>query len=275
VKKPTVEVTGAGGANAPANSLVSEQNYVVKIKLANPSEADPTKLIYRAGSNNTIVTGFAGTLSGSLTIPSGVTEIGDGAFANKTGLTKIIVPPSVTVIGDGAFSGAGLVGAVSLPGVTLIKPYAFQNNVGITSFSIPNLETLQFGAFRNTAISTMNLSMVKNLTGNEMFQNCKSLTTVQLPTAPISFSQINDYMFDGCSALTSITAPSSVTRIGDGAFANNTALTTVVAPGVTTIWYNAFVSCVNLSSVTFGTLVEIKDGAFGNTPALNPKPVVA
>ena len=271
VKRPTVEVTGySAGANAPASTLVTEQSYVLKITLANPSEADPSKLTYSNGGLK--VTGYTGTLAGSLTIPSGVTQIGDGAFANKTGLTKIILPASVTTIGDGAFSGAGLVGAVSLPGVTFIKPYAFQNCVGITSFSIPNLETLQFGAFRNTAISTMNLSMVKNLTGNEMFQNCKSLTSVQLPTSPISFSQINDYMFDGCSALTSITAPSSVTRIGDGAFANNTALTTVVAPSVSVIWHNAFVNCVNLTSVTFGTLTTVQPSAFGNTPKLNPKP---
>jgi hypothetical protein len=34
VKKPTVEVTGTGSANAPANSLVSENSYPIKITLA-------------------------------------------------------------------------------------------------------------------------------------------------------------------------------------------------------------------------------------------------
>ena len=41
VKRPTVEVTGyAGGANAPANSLVAEQSYTLKITLS--SEGLPT-----------------------------------------------------------------------------------------------------------------------------------------------------------------------------------------------------------------------------------------
>jgi hypothetical protein len=34
VKKPTVEVTGSGAANEPANTLVTEQSYAIKITLA-------------------------------------------------------------------------------------------------------------------------------------------------------------------------------------------------------------------------------------------------
>ena len=39
----------------------------------------------------------------SITIPSGVTSIGDWAFSGCTGLTSITIPNSVTSIGSGVF----------------------------------------------------------------------------------------------------------------------------------------------------------------------------
>ncbi|MDR0683809.1 MAG: leucine-rich repeat domain-containing protein, partial [Spirochaetaceae bacterium] len=39
------------------------------------------------------------------TIPSGVTGIGEGAFAGCESLSSVTIPDSVTGIGDGAFEG--------------------------------------------------------------------------------------------------------------------------------------------------------------------------
>ena len=41
----------------------------------------------------------------SITIPEGVTHIGNGAFSRCSSLTSITIPESVTHIGDEAFSG--------------------------------------------------------------------------------------------------------------------------------------------------------------------------
>lgn len=52
---------------------------------------------------------------------------------------------------------------------------------------------------------------------------------------------LGDYMFSGCSALTSLTLPSSVTKIGNYAFENCSGLTSLVIPsGVTKIGDHAF-----------------------------------
>lgn len=42
-------------------------------------------------------------LIGSLVLPDSVTEIGDYAFSEYTGLTSIVIPDSVTSIGGNAF----------------------------------------------------------------------------------------------------------------------------------------------------------------------------
>uniref|UniRef100_UPI00106B3D63 leucine-rich repeat domain-containing protein n=1 Tax=Flavobacterium psychrophilum TaxID=96345 RepID=UPI00106B3D63 len=43
--------------------------------------------------------------STSVTIPNSVTTIGDGSFAECSGLTSVTIPNSVTTIGDEAFAG--------------------------------------------------------------------------------------------------------------------------------------------------------------------------
>ena len=62
----------------------------------------------------------------SVTIPSSVTSIGDGAFMGCTGLTSITIPESVTSIGEWAFLGCTGLTSVTIPeSVTRIGDKAF------------------------------------------------------------------------------------------------------------------------------------------------------
>ena len=75
---------------------------------------------------------------------------------------------------------------------------------------------------------------------------------------------LGDYMFSGCSALTSLTLPSSVTKIGKYAFEYLVTLTSLIIPSnVTEIGEYAFVNCRGLTSmkIPFG-VTEIGYGAF-------------
>ena len=70
----------------------------------------------------------------SVTIPEGVTEIGDYAFSGCTGLTSIVIPNSVTRIGDYAFyCGYALESVVIGSGVASIGESAFEGCNALTS----------------------------------------------------------------------------------------------------------------------------------------------
>ena len=63
-----------------------------------------------------------------------VTSIGDGAFANHSGLTSVTIPNSVTSIGNYAFFNCSGLTSVTIPNsVTTIGEFAFAYCSGLTS----------------------------------------------------------------------------------------------------------------------------------------------
>ena len=78
----------------------------------------------------------------SVTIGSGVTSIGEWAFAYCDGLTSVTIPNSVTSIGGSAFSYCSGLTSVTIPNsVTIIRYAAFSGCSGLTSVIIPNSVT--------------------------------------------------------------------------------------------------------------------------------------
>ena len=74
----------------------------------------------------------------SVTIPDGVTSIGDRAFYDCTGLTSVTIPDSVTSIGNSAFYNCRGLTSVTIPdGVTSIGSSAFSGCSGLESITIP------------------------------------------------------------------------------------------------------------------------------------------
>ena len=72
----------------------------------------------------------------SITIPGGVTSIGNYAFYNCSGLTSITIPGSVTSIGDYAFSGCnGLTNIIIPNSVKKIGESAFSGCKGLMSIT--------------------------------------------------------------------------------------------------------------------------------------------
>ena len=75
---------------------------------------------------------------------------------------------------------------------------------------------------------------------------------------------INDYAFDGCTSLTSISLPTTLKSIGNYAFRNCAATTITIPEGVETIGSAAFENNDNLTSVSLpGTLTRISSTGSG------------
>ena len=204
--------------------------------------------------------------SGTVTVPDGVTAIGNGeGRVFERGVLKVVLPDSVRTINEDAFWDS-TVQEVNIPsGVTEIGMRAFLECTYLKRITIPN-------------------SVTK--IGEQAFQNCTSLTSVTLPN---TLTAVEAYAFCGCSALTSVTIPASVREIGENAF-SSCALTSVTLPkglkklGTGAFSGNSFTSitlpdaleaigtgvvsgCENLTSITFpktGKLAESMKGMTAN-----------
>ena len=208
----------------------------------------------------------------SVTIPTGVTSIGNSAFRGCSGLTSVTIPTGVTSIGDWAFSDCSGLTSVTIPNsVTFIGWSTFNGCSGLTSVTIPNSVTSIGGwAFYNCrGLTTLNFNAI----------NCQDFSSLRHPFSGISLTTVNigdsvqripAYFVRGCSGLTSVTIPNSVTSIGIDAFYGCSGLTSVTIPNsVTSIGIYAFYGCSGLTSVTIpNSVTYIGNSAFNGCSGL-------
>ena len=204
-----------------------------------------------------------------ITLPKGMTSIGDHAFWGCTALTSISLPEGMTSIGSEAFSGCAAP-SISLPeGLTKIEERTFIECYALTSISLPKgLTSIGVSAFESCKALT-SISLPEGLTSIEeqTFRNCAALTSISLPEKVTS---IKVAAFNNCAALTSISLPEKLTSIGGGAFHGCAALTSISLPeGVTSIEERAFYGCAALTSISLPKeLTSIGHYAFQDCTAL-------
>jgi len=83
--------------------------------------------------------------------------------------------------------------------------------------------------------------------GNYVFMGCSSLTSVSLPDG---LTQLGYDVFMDCSSLTSVALPDGLTQLGGGVFKDCSSLTSVALPdGLTQMGNYVFTGCSSLTSV--------------------------
>ena len=186
----------------------------------------------------------------TIVIESGVTSIGNSAFAGSTNLESVSIPASVTSIGNLAFQDCG--------------SDADALTVSFAEGSTPL--TIGEGAFNYANLTSIDIPNRVTSIGERAFQNCSKLESVSIPA---SVTSIGTYAFQNCgsdaAALTvSFAEGSTPLTIGEGAFYNAN-LTSIDIPNrVTSIGYSAFVNCAHLESVSIpASVTSIGEEAFG------------
>ena len=135
-----------------------------------------------------------------------VTEIGD--FSDCRNITKITIPNGVTSIGEGAFSGCSNLTSITIGAdVTSIGNSAFYNCTALTSITIPNsVTTIGGSAFAENQLTRVTIPNSVISIGDSAFYN-NQLTSITIPNSVTSIGGGAFYN----NQLTSITIGANVT----------------------------------------------------------------
>lgn len=226
-----VSVYGGNQGNNQENSVTVESNFASNNTAVVKPQAE---IIYDQAKGGYLPKyavledkiasqGFYGdsTLS-SYTIPSGITSIGEFAFA-RSSIRNVEIPEGVTTIEYGAFYHCDQLTDVSIPSsVTKIEGYAFQNTPFLDHFfendSNPYLIVGDgiLLAYNGKNVEVTIPEGVKQIAPG-CFMNHTEIAAVTLPN---SLKVIAEDAFNGCTDLTTVSGGKQVTEIHDRAFLN-------------------------------------------------------
>lgn len=179
-------------------------------------------------------------IEGDLTIPNGVTCIGNYAFAGCSGLTSVTIPDSVTSIRSYAFDGC-----------TRFTNIYYTGNIsgwcGISGLDHLMSSSKELYIDGNKIEGDLIIPNGVTRIGNYAFAGCGDLTSLTIPDSVVS---IGYYAFSHCGRLTNVVIPDSVTSVDFAAFSYCRSLTSLeIGKGVRSIGEKAFIGCSGLTSI--------------------------
>lgn len=204
-----------------------------------------------------------------VSIPEGVTAIGEGAFRRCLGLKSVSLPSTLARIGPRAFEQCARLRDAGLPAnLTTIHDFTFAWCSDLERLVIPpGVTSIGKHAFSECSGATeLSLPATVRVIGQGAFARCRNLKKATIPAA---LSSIPRYAFADCSRLGSVTIPEGVTRIDWYAFFHCDSLKEITIPSsMTGIGYGAFQGCGNMKRATFtGDAPAMEDSVFANTAA--------
>jgi len=214
----------------------------------------------------------------TITIPAGVTHIGNGAFSGCTGLTDIYYDGTLEqwgtiVIGD---NNEALIGATlhcdSVSGVWGSLSWTLESE-GLLTISgdgemdgFYNDRTAAWHQYENI-IKEVEITFGVTSIGDVAFSQCNNLIAISIPE---SITKIGENAFNRCINLKSIEIPCSVKSIGFAAFYSCESMTSVtIAEGLTSIAEYSFQNCTSLTNADIpSSVTNIGHSAFYNCRSL-------
>ena len=167
-------------------------------------------------------------VKGDITLPTAVeydgvtytvTQIGQRAFRDYTGITSVTLTETLSQIEDEAFAGCTSLQRINTPQpLSVIGEYAFDGCSKLKAFSLEaSISELGKGAFRGCA-SIEELLFTPTVTEipDELCCGCISLKEITLPS---TIMLVGASSFEGCSSAKALKIDRSLQNIGARAFA--------------------------------------------------------
>ena len=207
--------------------------------------------------------GWTLTYDGILTITD------SAAFDEMLNVSKdfpkeIIIESGIEEIRQDVFAGCSRLETVTLSSdVKSIGANAFYHCEKLTSINLEGIEYFGANSLAMCGITSLTLGDEVRVDPHA-FEGCTSLTSVDLG----GLETLQSRTFGYCISLKTIDL-SGVTMVNDSVFRNCTSLETVVLGNQTTsVGYNAFYGCTELSSINLDKLTVIDGGAFAGCTGL-------
>ena len=189
--------------------------------------------------------GNANCYNGDVTVPNAVylygnkmtvTGVSSKAFANNSGIKKVVLPNSITEIGNDAFWQSSLT-QITLPkNITKIDRHTFYGCQSLSSITIPD---------KVTAIC------------DSAFAYCTGLRNVVLPEGIKTIGQMAFLYAGAFSEHLSINLPNTLTDIGNYAFCATGIRHLVIPNSIDTIPEGAFSMCAWLESLEIPNSIKV------------------
>jgi len=227
---------------------------------------------YKYGNNQSISTNSVK----KVTFGEHLTKIPENACLQMS-LDELNIGANITAVDVCAFSQCTLPAGYNFPFAQIkeIKDNGFSlcHNLP-ANIDLSGVETIGYSAFSNSDVQTVKLGSNLTTFGEQAFQQCSSLTTINIPG---TINSLESWWFNGCNALTNVTFDygSTALTLEDGTFSYATNLTidrtisgttpfsttavTKVALG-SHMATSAALTALNLSQYTALTEIELLDG---------------
>lgn len=212
----TLKRVTLGGNTYSLTGLPNEAGNLQKPKLVHKIH---TQLLENFCISGTVLLRYWGN-EARVTIPDGITVIGERAFAGNEAVGKLILPESVVEIQREAFADCVVLQTLNFPkGLKKIGISAFEGCVKLLRAELPaGVSVLSASAFsrcKKLGQVILEGNMLREI-GQQAFYACQALSSVVFPE---SLEKIGALAFYQCHSLHRVVLPKSVSIVGAEAFA--------------------------------------------------------
>lgn len=166
-----------------------------------------------------------------LTLPEGLSSVGNMAFYDCYNLVAVTLPSTVTDVGKLAFCQCHNIVILNLnSGLESIGRSAFEQCEKLPDLRLPDtLTTLGYHAFYYcTSLQTVTIPASVTDMDDGVFAQCTSLVRAKVDA---SLDTVPNWSFQGCRQLSSVVLNEEIVAVGDNAFSNCDSLNVVYYSG--------------------------------------------